>query len=371
MPEQRVDYPPAPPQPVHIVVEKEKEHSPWLRRTAIVAAIGGGMYLAAGGCDAFFTGGNGSARVTAGVNHATEQWQRINFDCEDQVSEIVGVNGIQHNHLIAGMTSGGLKVNKGLEGDFMLCGDNKQGSADLHITKKGGKVSAIDIRFHASDFVISQPRVDMLSPVNRAPLRADDSVTKMDKKIAECKTKDNDTNSKNNCYDTGISIDWPKIYQGGLFFGHGPDVSIPGPHIAINPDEKVRLASLMYEAGQLAIALDGTTIQRWNNAITAIEQKVEDQYIHEYEGLGVGVSMDPAILPSEPEVIKQRLDRIAPDIKGLFTKAQFVPGPQGVVKLHVEAPGNTKMDVVMSDVQATPQTLADLNMDLANYGIGQ
>lgn len=370
MPEQRVDYPVAPPQEVRVVID-ERGRSPWLRRTAVAAAVGGAAYLAMGGCEAFFTGGNGSASVTAGVNHATEQWQKINFDCEDHVSEVVGVTGIQHNHLIAGMTSGGLKVNKGLEGDFMLCGDNKQGSADLHITKKGGKVTAVDIQFHASDFVIAQPRVDMLSPVNRAPLRADDSVAKMDKKIAECKTKDNDANYKNNCYDTGISIDWPKIYQGGLFFGHGPDVNIPGPHIAINPDEKVRLASLMYEAGQLAIALDGTTIQRWNNAITDIEQKVEDKYLKEYDGLGVGVSTTPAVLPTEPEVIKQRLDRIAPDIEGLFTKAQFEPAQNGVVKLHVEAPGNTKMDVVMSDVQSTPQTIATLNMALSNYGIGQ
>jgi hypothetical protein len=312
----------------------------------------------------------GVAEVTGGVNHASEHWQKVSFDCGDQVSELVGLTGIQHNQVIGGLTSGGLQFNKDVEGDFLVCSQT-QGTVDVGTTKVDKKVKSITLQFDNSDFGIVQPRVDMLSPANRAPLRAGDSLATIQQKEAACDTLDSDSNPNNNCDDTGTKIDWPKIYQGKLLGKWGPHVTVPGPRIAVNPDNNVRLPNVAGQTAQLAISLDGTTIQHWDAAVTNIEKSVEAGYLIRYAGTGVKVNMIPAVLPAETEVIAQRMAAISPDLTGLFVSADFQAGPnnQGT-ELEVKAPNQTELNVTMSDVAPTPQTLAALNTDLAKYNIG-
>ena len=335
----------------NIVVHVQQGHT---ARNLGIAAVGVGALVYLG--NSLYEATNGHAdshpQASAGVNHESEVWSDFSMTCDKKVTEFVGVTGIQHNVIAGGLTSGGLKVDKALEGDFLICGSQGQINGRREKIMKNGKLDHVILHFSNTSFAIESPRVDHLNPANQAPLRADDSMSTVDKKLAKCDAK----HGKDSCDDTGVKIMWPKLYQDHLpLFG---DVSIPGPHIAINPDESLKLASLMNTGAQLAIALDGTTIERWQAELTSFQEAIRQQ---EADATGVPVTVEAEALPTEEQVISQRLNQLSPDLKEAFKVATFEKGKHDTAKLHLVDWHDAKLDILLSDVSGTDATLQTLN----------
>lgn len=304
-------------------------------------------------------------RVTAGVNHQTEVWTDFDQTCDKKVGEFVGVTGIQHNVVFGGLTSGGLKVDKALAGDFLICGSNGSIAGRREDILQGGKLVRSVLHFSNKDINIEAARVDHLDPANRAPLRANDSKDQIAKKLSDC----NKQQGKDACDDTGIKIMWPKLVdeQVCLPFVGCNNVSIPGPKFAVNPDDNLKLAVLMNVVAQVAVSLDGTTNSKWQKELSGFEEEIRAQRATE---TGVPVTIVAEALPTETEVISQRLEALSPQLQGAFQTAKFIKSDGDATALHVEDFHGAKIDVVMSDVKPTDDTLQNLNGYLHTFNIG-
>lgn len=303
--------------------------------------------------------------VTAGVNHVTEKWTDFDKTCDKKVKEFVGVTGIQHNVVFAGVTSGGLKADKALAGDFLVCGSNGNIKGRREDIMRDGKLMRSILHFTNSDVNIESPRVDHLDPANRAPLRASDSKDEIAKKLADCDNKQ----GQDGCDDTGIKIMWPRLIDTKICVPYVgcQTISVPGPRIAVNPDENLKLASLMNTGAQLAISLDGTTINKWQQELTSFEEEIRAEREAE---TGVPVTVVAEALPTEGEVISQRLEALSPQLQGAFQTAKFIKSDGNATALHVEDFHGAKIDVVMSEVKPTADTLQGLNGYLHTFNIG-
>lgn len=366
MAEQRPIPEQAPEQTVSVQVDVRQGHP--VRNTLIAGSIAGSLaaaaFLAYEGWNAIGGHADSSARISAGVNHDTEVWKDFKKQCDKKVSEFVSVTGIQHNVLVGGLTSGGLKVDKALAGDFLVCGSDGMISGKRKDIMKDGKLVRSVLHFTNNGFSIESPRVDHLDPANRAPLRADDSAKDIAKKLADCAKKE----GKDVCDDTGVEIMWPRLYEEKVCvkFVGCKEVSIPGPKIAVNPDETLMLATLMYAAAQLAIATDGTTVDKWHNELKSFQEEIRAD---REQASGVSVTIETESLPSENEVIQQRLEQLAPDLKGQFKEAVFSKGKNDSVRLHLVGWRGAKLDILLSEVNATDTTLQTLNGYLEQYQI--
>lgn len=265
-----------------------------------------------------FDFGNNPPAAEAAVIPATYS-EEATFDisCLARMAVGVAVHGNKDEFVAGG------ELDKVYFGDFLLCGDSSdKAMAQAVIERDKTTNEVLSVSMVTDGLKVTHPRIDHEDSRNCAPLRPNDSINEINKKIADWK-KDKRAGKNPEC-DDGFDISG--------FWAFGGDLS--------------KIKETGFAAAQIAMALDAQPQKQIDKMNQQFIAELKSEMIKRYPGADVTVTLRDRV-----SQVEQRLKDVAEDLKDNDFDVKF-DEKDGKPIMKVSAPGGGDVTVKVQSVQA-------------------